>query len=67
MALAVAHDAPGRMRMGSAIGGMAQLFLNRVSAVSQPCLSRFSLAVFVGVSLGVSLPQIALIGSPRLE
>jgi hypothetical protein len=55
------------MRMGSAIGGMAQLFLNRVSAVSQPCLSRFSLAVFVGVSLGVSLPQIALIGSPRLE
>ena len=66
-ALTVAHAAPGRMRIGSAIGGVAQLFLNRVSTVSQPYLSRFSLAVFAGVSIGVSLSQIALIGPPWLE
>ena len=66
-ALTVAHGAPGRMRMGSAIGGVAQLFLNRVSAVPQPCFGRFSPAVFVGVPIGVSLPQIALIGRPWSE
>ena len=66
-ALTVAHGAPGRMRMGSAIGGMAQLFLSRVSAVSQSCISRFSLAVSVGVHVDVSLSQITLIGPPRPE
>ena len=45
--VSVAHGAPRRMRMGSASGGAAQ-----------PCISRFSLAVSVGVPIGVSLPQI---------
>ena len=66
-ALAVAHGAPRRMRMGSAYGGAAQPFFNRASAVPQPCISRFSLAVSVGVPVGVSLPQINPIGPPGPE
>ena len=58
-ALAVAHGAPRRMCMGLASGG--------ASAVSQPCISRVSLAVSVGVSIGVSLPQINPVGPPWPE
>ena len=39
-----------------------QPFRNRTSADPQSCIRRFSPAVFVGVPIGVSLPEIALIG-----
>jgi hypothetical protein len=43
-----------------------QPFRNRTSAVSQSCIGRFS-AVFVGIPIGVSLPQIASIGHLSLN